>query len=69
MSKFLINYVSQTFRHVTLSIHFRAYTLLGCLNHSLPQSSFEVKFIITNTDHAFLRVCSILKDYSQIFLL
>ena len=28
-------------------------TLLSCLNHNSPQSSFEVKSVITYTDHFF----------------
>ena len=40
-------------RHVALSIYLRAGTLLSCLNHNSPQSSFEVKSVITYTDHFF----------------
>ena len=40
-------------RHVALSIYLRASTLLSCLNHNSPQSSFEVKSVITYTDHFF----------------
>ena len=53
MSQFLIYCVSQKKRDVALSIYLRACTLLSCLNHNSPQSSFEVKSVITYTDHFF----------------
>ena len=40
-------------RHVALSIYLRACTLLSCLNHNSPQSSFEVRCVVTYTDHFF----------------
>ena len=40
-------------RHVALSIYLRPGTLLSCLYHNSPQSPFEVKSVITYTDHFF----------------